>query len=162
MTRAPFRSTRKMGIDWKESKMTVAAILGEKGGNIISAGPDTSLQEIAKTLASNRIGAIIILEKDGSVCGIASERDVVRQVAQQGNEALRSPVSVCMTRKVVSCSPDQTIDEVMGIMTRNKFRHIPVTSENKLVGIISIGDVVKRKIEQAERDAEEMKRYIAG
>jgi CBS domain-containing protein len=142
--------------------MTVAAILGDKGNSIISAGPDASLEVIAGTLAKNKIGAIIILEKDGSVCGIASERDVVRQVAQEGRDALGKPVSGCMTRKVISCSPEQTIDEVMGIMTKNKFRHIPVMDDGKLVGIISIGDVVKRKIEQAERDAEEMKRYIAG
>jgi len=142
--------------------MTVAAILGDKGKNVISAGPDASLGKIAGILAENRIGAIIILEKDGSVCGIASERDVVRQIAQQGKDALDNPISSCMTRKVISCQPDNTIDEVMGIMTKNKFRHIPVMEGNSLVGIISIGDVVKRKIEQAERDAEEMKRYIAG
>ncbi len=105
---------------------------------------------------------MVILEKDNSVCGIASERDVVRQVAKQGALALSAPISSCMTHKVISCSPDHTIDQVMGVMTSHKFRHLPVMADGKLVGIVSIGDVVKSKIEQAEREAQDLRQYIAG
>jgi CBS domain-containing protein len=142
--------------------MTVATILAGKGGNVITATPTTTLEQLSSILAEHRIGAIIILEDDKSVCGIASERDVVRQIAKQGPAALAAPISVCMTKKVISCKPDSTIDEVMGIMSNNKFRHLPVITNGKLEGIISIGDVVKKKIEQAEREAEDLKQYIAG
>ena len=142
--------------------MTVAAILNGKGRDVLTAGPDATLAEICKLLDEHRIGALVILEKDGSVCGIASERDIVRQVSRQGNAALALPVSSCMTRKVVSCSEHDTIDHVMGKMTDGRFRHLPVLENGKLAGIISIGDIVKAKIQQAELEAEELKRYIAG
>ena len=102
------------------------------------------------------------MRQGGSVCGIASERDVVRQVAGHGAGALSATIDSCMTKNVISCGTDSTIDEVMGVMTKNKFRHLPVIADGKLLGIISIGDVVKRKIEQTEREAEELKQYIAG
>lgn len=142
--------------------MTVASILAEKGGSVVTGKPEHSLQEISAILAKHKIGAIVIVETDGKVCGIASERDVVRQIASQGTTALASPISSCMTRKVISCTPDSTVDEVMGVMSSNKFRHLPVLRNGNLEGIISIGDVVKRKIEQAEREAEDLKQYIAG
>ena len=142
--------------------MTVPAILADKGNTVIAGKPGDTLQQISSILAENRIGAIIIKETDGKVCGIASERDVVRQVAALGENALKATIDSCMTRKVISCNPGNTIDEVMAIMTKNKFRHLPVMDGGRLLGIISIGDVVKRKIEQAEREAEELKHYIAG
>ncbi len=142
--------------------MTVATILAGKGGDVITATPSTTLEQLSNILAEHRIGAIVILESDKTVCGIASERDVVRQIAKQGASALNAPISVCMTKKVISCTPDSTINDVMGIMSSNKFRHLPVITNGKLEGIISIGDVVKKKIEQSEREAEELKQYIAG
>jgi len=142
--------------------MTVATILAGKGRDVITTGPSTTLEEISKTLAKHKIGALVILEADNSVCGIASERDVVIQVAKQGAAALAAPISSCMTQKVISCSPEHTIDQVMGLMTSHKFRHLPVMTNGKLVGIVSIGDVVKSKIEQAEREAEDLRHYIAG
>lgn len=142
--------------------MNISSILAGKGNNVITAEPEDSLGSVSRTLAENRIGAIVILDGNEKVCGIVSERDIVRQVAARGADALDQPISVCMTKKVVSCDRQSTIDEVMGIMTRNKFRHIPVIEGGKLAGIISIGDVVKHKIEQAEREAEELKQYIAG
>ncbi len=146
----------------EEEKMTVAAILADKGKEVISAKPSVTLQEISKTLADNRIGAIVIIDAGGKVCGIASERDVVRQIAGSGPAALDAPVSSCMTSKVISCSLHHSIDEVMGVMTNNRFRHLPVIEDGKLQGIVSIGDVVKKKIEKAEREAEDLKLYIAG
>lgn len=142
--------------------MTVAAILAGKGKNVVSASPKDSLETVSKMLAEHKIGAVVILETDGGVCGIASERDIVRQIAGQGSAALSNPVSSCMTKKVISCSSKDTVDEVMGVMSSKKFRHLPVIEDGKLLGIISIGDVVKLKIEKAEREAEDLKQYIAG
>lgn len=142
--------------------MTVAAILAGKGGDVITASPSTSLQDISSTLAKHKIGAIVTVEQDGSVCGIASERDIVRRIADLGAKALDNPVSSCMTMNVISCTSSDTIDHVMGVMTAKKFRHMPVIEDGNLIGMISIGDVVKIKIETAEREAEELKQYISG
>lgn len=142
--------------------MTVASILSGKGPNVISGKPGDRLEDVAKVLAEHRIGAIVILNSDNSVAGIVSERDIVRQIAAQGSGALSQPVSNCMTKKVVTCTEGDTIDAVMGIMSSRKFRHLPVVENGKIKGIISIGDVVQKKIEAAERDAEELKRYITG
>ncbi|MCB1385992.1 MAG: CBS domain-containing protein [Nitratireductor sp.] len=142
--------------------MNVASILAAKGSDVVTVAPDQSLAAIVSMLADKKIGAIVVVESGGPVCGIISERDVVRQIATSGAGALDQPVSVCMTRKVISCTAASSVDEVMGLMTRGKFRHIPVIEGGRLAGIVSIGDVVKRKIEHAEREAEELKQYIAG
>ena len=142
--------------------MTVAAILGEKGNNVLTASPSTTIEQITKILGSKKIGAIVIMDDDETVCGIVSERDVVRHLANMGAGILDAEVSTCMTHKVISCTQSDTVDDVMAQMTKNRFRHLPVIEKGKLMGIISIGDVVKRKIEKAERDAEDLKKYIAG
>lgn len=141
--------------------MSVAIILKEKGSDVVTVSPEDTLSSVASTLAAKKIGAAVVLD-DGKVCGIASERDIIREIAASGANALDQPISKCMTKKVVDCHPDDSIDAVMGLMTAGRFRHVPVTENGKLAGLISIGDVVKRKIEQAEQDAEDMKRYIAG
>ena len=142
--------------------MSVSAILAQKGRDVVTAEAGDSLEAISKVLAEKKIGAAVVLDSKGKVCGIASERDIVRQVAKQGAKALSQPVSDCMTHKVVSCSEHDTIDLAMEKMTQGRFRHLPVMENGKLSGIISIGDVVKRKIEQALQDAEDLKKYIAG
>ncbi len=142
--------------------MGVSEILAQKGRNVVTAQHDETIAEIAQILAEKKIGAAVILNEDEQVCGIASERDLVREIASNGCEALSQPISICMTQKVVSCGEDESIDSLMDKMTKGRFRHLPVIEKGKLCGIISIGDVVKRKIEIAERDAEDMKRYIAG
>lgn len=141
--------------------MTVALILAEKGRSVFTTSPTTLLSAVIDQLAAKRIGAIVITEKNGKVCGIVSERDVVRELSKKGASALNQPVSSCMTHKVLTCSESDMVDEVMAIMTANRFRHLPVVKADKLAGIISIGDVVKRKIHQAERDADELRNYIA-
>jgi len=141
--------------------MTVHRILEKKGNAVATATPDQPLSTIASELANRKIGALVVLDND-IVCGIVSERDVVRHIAAHGATALDMAVSECMTSKVISCQPTDTIDVVMEKMTAGRFRHLPVLEDGKLAGIISIGDVVKRKIEVTERDAEELKRYIAG
>jgi CBS domain-containing protein len=141
--------------------MTVASILAVKGRDVYTTGPDTIMSKAIDELASKKIGAIVVVDSDKMVCGIISERDIVRELARSGPSVLEEPISTCMTRTVISCSESNTVDEVMAIMTTNRFRHLPVVSGDRLSGIISIGDVVKRKIEQAERDAEELRHYIA-
>ncbi len=142
--------------------MAVSDILAGKGREVITANRQSTIQEVADLLATNKIGAVIVLDSKDAVCGIVSERDVVREVSKNGADALSRPVTGCMTKDVISCDDDENIDSLMEKMTTGKFRHIPVINNGKLAGIISIGDVVKRKIELAEREAEDMKRYIAG
>lgn len=141
--------------------MSVSAILEGKAKDIITTKPETKVAEVAELLAKNRIGAVIVCNNDSSVAGIISERDIVRDIANIGAGALEHDVSLCMTKSVVSCGRNDTIDHLMEVMTTNHFRHMPVVENNKLVGIISIGDVVKRKIWQAEQDARDMRDYIA-
>ncbi len=142
--------------------MSVSAILAAKGRDVFTASADMTLQEISKVLSAKKIGATVVLDNAGKVCGIASERDIVREVAKSGADALSQPISSCMTQKVISCGETETVDDLMEKMTKGRFRHLPVISDGRLTGLISIGDVVKRKIQKAEQEAEEMKRYIAG
>lgn len=141
--------------------MSVLAILENKPKNIITATSDMSIATIAKLLAKHRIGAIVVCDSANKVEGIISERDIVRDLANDGADIMQYPVSRCMTKKVVSCTSEDTIQSVMEIMTENHFRHMPVCEDDKLIGIISIGDVVKIKIQQAEKDAQDMRDYIA-
>jgi CBS domain-containing protein len=141
--------------------MTVASILAHKGRDVMTAPAKATLAEIVASLAEHRIGAIVITQANGAIVGIMSERDVVREIAKHGADALARTAEACMTRKVISCSESDTVDRVMSVMTSGRFRHLPVITGDRLVGIVSIGDVVKRKIEQAERDAAELREYIA-
>jgi CBS domain-containing protein len=141
--------------------MTVASILADKGREVFTIGADALMFHVVDIMASKGIGALVVLDDAGKVCGIVSERDIVRETATRGASVLDQPISVCMTRKVVSCEERDTVDQVMAVMTENRFRHLPVIADGRLAGIISIGDVVKRKIEMTERDAEELRNYIA-
>lgn len=141
--------------------MNVATILKSKGRNIITTTPDTPVQEIAKTLAKHKIGCIVVTRPDKTIAGIVSERDIVRSIANAGLGALEKPVSSCMTKNVVTCRESDTIDQLMAEMTAGRFRHLPVVNEDVLVGLISIGDVVKLRIAEAEMEAAAMRDYIA-
>lgn len=140
--------------------MTVARIISEKGRAVVTASAQASLASIAGTLAEKRIGAVVIVEKD-TIGGIVSERDIVRAIAKHGGDALVMAVGDWMTAKVVTCRPQDTIHDVMQKMTSGRFRHLPVVEGGRLAGIISIGDVVKRRIEEVEREAEQIREYIA-
>ncbi|MEM9278967.1 MAG: CBS domain-containing protein [Pseudomonadota bacterium] len=142
--------------------MAVSDILAQKGRDVFTASLGDTIQDIANVLAEKKIGAAVILDDKEHVCGIVSERDLVREIAKSGCDALSETISTCMTHKVISCSEDESIDSLMDKMTKGRFRHLPVVENGKLSGIISIGDVVKRKIEIAEREAQDMKQYIAG
>lgn len=142
--------------------MSVSDILSGKGHSVVTISHDETLNDAVHLLAAKKIGAVVVLNGEESVCGILSERDIVRDIAKQGATVLSQKVATCMTKKVVSCQSSDSIDSLMAKMTAGKFRHLPVIDSGKLAGIISIGDVVKRKIERAEQEAEEIKRYIAG
>ncbi len=141
--------------------MTVKAILEQKGHDVLTIGPNAILSEAIRMLAEKRIGALVVTNGDGKVVGILSERDIVRVLAKEGAAALDHPVRDGMTAKVNICNEHHTVHEVMEIMTVGRFRHIPVEKDGRLHGIVSIGDVVKRRIEDVEREAEEIRTYIA-
>ncbi len=141
--------------------MTVKSILDEKGRDVVTLGPDASITEAMSLLSEKKIGALVVTDDNGTICGILSERDIVSLIASEGASALDLPVSQAMTASVKLCHEDHTVNQVMEIMTRGRFRHLPVEKDGKLDGIISIGDVVKRRIEDVEREAEEIRNYIA-
>jgi CBS domain-containing protein len=140
--------------------MTVSTILAGKGRDIISLQPHKTMHEAAKILAEKKIGAVIVTDSDGSIKGILSERDIVRALGRHGAAVLDDAVLSHMTNNVVTCLESQTIAEVMEIMTRGRFRHLPVLGDGRLIGIISIGDVVKHKIEEAEAESRSLRDYI--
>lgn len=140
--------------------MLVAEILKGKGGAVYSVAPGHSLAEACRELQERRIGAVVVCEGD-RVVGVLSERDVVRAVALAGPAALTEPVSHYMTRDVVFAEPGEAVTTLMERMTDRRIRHLPVLSAARLVGVISIGDVVKCQIEEATREAESLRTYIS-
>ena len=141
--------------------MNVATILSEKGRKVITARRDHTLFEVANLLSDNKIGSVLIVDEEEAVIGIVSERDIVRQIATAGAGVLNQSIETCMTSNVISCQESDTIDQIMSEMTKRRFRHMPVVEDKKLVGIISIGDVVKLRIAEAEMEADAMRHYIA-
>ena len=142
--------------------MSVAHILQLKGRDVFTAKPGDSVKTVAEMLSSKRIGAIVVSTDGSKIDGIVSERDVVRALAQQGAAALNVTVSSIMTKNVQTCEEADSETELMALMTLNRIRHVPVVAKGKLIGMVSIGDVVKLRVEQIERDAADMKAYIAG
>ena len=144
--------------------MKVSDILAAKGGQagdgVVGIEPTASLEAAAKLLSKHRIGAVVIRGAGGRLAGILSERDIVRAMAEGGAEALKRSVAQVMTREVVTCAEHDTCAEIMERMTAHRFRHLPVLRDNTLVGLISIGDVVKQRVDEIERDAEAMRDYI--
>ena len=141
--------------------MIIANILKVKGRSVTTARPDDTVQEMADRLAHKKIGAIVIVGGGGSVIGIISERDLIRVIAQRGADALSMPVSEVMTREVVVCSEATSVDDIMEMMTNGRFRHLPVVEESRLVGIVSIGDIVKHHIAEVELEVSAMRGYFA-
>jgi CBS domain-containing protein len=141
--------------------MTVAAILARKGRRVVTTASATRVEEATATLARHKIGALIVTDGAKGIVGIVSERDIVQALAVGGAAVLGGPVAAIMTREVVTCSEGDTINDVMTKMTGGRFRHLPVVSAGRLSGIVSIGDVVKARIEEVERDASDLRSYIA-
>ncbi|MFY9840345.1 MAG: CBS domain-containing protein [Xanthobacteraceae bacterium] len=140
--------------------MTIGMILADKGREIVSIEPAATLNSAATLLAEKRIGAVVILGADHRIIGILSERDIVRAIGERGVAALDEPVSQTMTRKVSTCTEGETLVAIMERMTEGKFRHVPVVEQGRLTGIVSIGDVVKHRLREMERDSAAMRDYI--
>jgi CBS domain-containing protein len=140
--------------------MTVSIILAAKGRDVASIEPNATLASAIALLTEKRIGAVLILGAGGRVAGILSERDIVRALAERGAAVLDEPVSRTMTRNVSTCTENETVSSIMERMTEGKFRHVPVVAQGQLVGIVSIGDVVKHRLHEMERESAAMHDYI--
>ena len=141
--------------------MTVARILDGKGRDVFTTQPHRTLREVVELLASRGVGAVVVSDASLSVLGILSERDLVRVIAKNGASALDDPVSRYMTPKVITVTRDDTIEHVMQTMTEGRFRHVPVVEDGRLIGIISIGDVVKRHVNALDSERQALREYIA-
>jgi CBS domain-containing protein len=141
--------------------MLISQLLKGKGDLVFTINPDETVASAATQLVQRRVGALVVTGAGDRVVGILSERDVVRLLAERGAEALAAPVAACMTAEVIFADPSETVDALLGRMTDRRIRHLPVCREERLVGIVSIGDLVKRKIAEAEEEAEGLKAYIA-
>src|SRR5215470_6550185 len=139
--------------------MTVRAILDSKGHHVLNVEPDAKLAEAIKLLSERRIGAVLVMSQ-GRIEGILSERDIVRVLGERGASLLDEPVSAVMTQKVVNCRPNDTVSAIMEMMTLGKFRHLPVVDGERVVGLISIGDVVKWRVQEYENEQEALRTYI--
>ena len=140
--------------------MTVAAILQDKGRHVVTMSPKQSLTDVCEVLAANKIGAVVLTEPDGRIAGILSERDIVRALSQEGPGVLQTLAEAHMSRKVVTATEQETALEVLHRMSDGRFRHMPITRENRLIGVISIGDVVQYRLQLIEREAAQMREYI--
>jgi CBS domain-containing protein len=149
----------KGAIGFRETTMTVRAILDSKGHQIQSVEPEAKLSVAIKILAERKIGAVLAMSK-GHIEGILSERDIVRVLGERGAAVLDEPVSAVMTRKVISCRQADTVAAIMEMMTTGKFRHLPVVEDDKVVGLISIGDIVKWRVKEYELEQEALRDYI--
>jgi CBS domain-containing protein len=142
--------------------MLIGQILAGKGREVVSTRPDATIAEVAGLLKARRIGAVVVTDENGELCGIISERDLARGLADHGAGLLDMRVSQLMTADVVTCSPDDGIGQLMQTMTERRFRHLPVVQDGEMVGIISIGDVVKYRLQELENEAHMLHDYISG
>ncbi len=140
--------------------MTVKTILSQKGAEVATIAPTATVEEAAKRLCERKIGALVVSGVDGRITGIVSERDIVRMLAKNGAPALKLPLTEVMTRNVVTCAPGDTVAELMERMTAGKFRHLPVVESDRLAGIVSIGDVVKQRLAELEKEQNALRDYI--
>jgi CBS domain-containing protein len=140
--------------------MRISDVLRGKGGDVATVGRDATVDQLIVTLSERNIGAAVVSEQ-GVVVGIVSERDVVRRLRDRGGDLLSATVADIMTADVFTCSPDDTVDHLAEVMTERRIRHVPVLRDGRLIGIVSIGDVVKSRISQLESDREQLESYIA-
>jgi CBS domain-containing protein len=142
--------------------MTIAAILKHKGNQVTAVAPTATIAEVTRDLARHRIGAVLVMDSAGQLLGIVSERDIVGSLAANGGATLDMTAGQLMTRSVQTATPRTTVAEAMGIMTAGRFRHLPVVEGGVLLGIISIGDVVKARIMQQEQEVDTLRAYVSG
>lgn len=141
--------------------MLISQILSNKGSDVATVAADASIADVIASLAKHRVGALVVSSDGETIEGIISERDVVRGFADYSS-VLSMQASELMTAKVVTCGRDATTEELMASMTKNRFRHMPVTEDDKLIGIVSIGDVVNARVTELETEREQLTDYIAG
>ncbi len=142
--------------------MLVRHIVSVSGADVATTRPDATIADAAKLLKERNVGALVITTEDGRLAGILSERDLVRGLPDHGADLLALKVKDRMTAEVTICTPDDRVDAIMKLMTDGRFRHLPVVEEDKLVGIVSIGDVVKSRLEELESETTTLREYIAG
>ena len=142
--------------------MTVAASLKHKGHEVISVAPTATIAEVSRVLTVRRIGAVLVLDADDQLLGIVSERDIVHSLAANGNRTLDMSAGQLMTRVVHTVTPNTTVLEAMTTMTASRIRHLPVVERDRLVGMVSIGDVVKVRIMQQDHEVDSLRAYVAG
>lgn len=145
----------------KGDVMFVSDILSQKGGLVFTVTQGATVAQIVQQLSARRIGAVLIMADAGTVAGIVSERDLVLAFSRHGTAALDLEARQVMTRDVVTCHPDDPIEHVMSLMTSGRFRHLPVMERDELIGLISIGDVVKARLEETQHETEALKAYIS-
>lgn len=139
--------------------MRIADVLRNKGSAVATVGPDATVTELLAGLAELNIGAMVVIDSD-AVVGIVSERDVVRRLNDEGADLLAQPVSMIMTAVSVTCTPQDAVDSLSGLMTENRVRHVPVIDNGRLAGIVSIGDVVKTRMDELNAEREQLHTYI--
>ncbi|MDO8105824.1 CBS domain-containing protein [Isoptericola sp. b441] len=142
--------------------MRIADVLTRKGDTVVTISPDSAVRALLALLAEHGIGAVVVSADGHRVAGIVSERDVVRGLHASGDAVLDGPVSAIMTADVHTCSPGDTVEDLMETMTARRFRHVPVVEDGVLVGIMSIGDVVKRRLELLQVERDQLSAYISG
>lgn len=142
--------------------MIVRNILQYKGSKVVSTHPEASIAEAAKMLFSNRIGAALVIDGGNTIVGIFSERDIVRGMAVHGDQVEKMKVADLMSRNVLTCSPNDRLEKLMATMTTNRVRHLPVVEDGALIGIVTIGDVVKNRLEEATMEVSSLRDYVAG
>jgi CBS domain-containing protein len=142
--------------------MTVAAILKHKGTEVASVAPNDTVEQVARDLSGRRIGAVVVMDAARQLLGIVSERDIVRTIATHGAAALAMTAAQLMTRAVQTATPSTSVAEATALMTAGRFRHLPVLEHDRLVGIVSIGDVVKARITQQDHEVDSLKAYVSG
>ncbi len=140
----------------------ISQILKDKGERVVTIGPQSTIAEVVGVLKRERIGAVVVTEEKGDLVGIISERDVAHGLAEHGADLLAKRVAELMTSPVVTCTPESSVDEVMKKMTVGRFRHLPVVKDGAMLGIISIGDVVKNRLEELETETTMLQEYITG
>lgn len=141
--------------------MLIAHVLRDKGAVVYTVRAEQTLEEAARILHEKKVGALVVIAEDGAISGVMSERDIVREIARNGGKSLNDTVATIMSRDVVTADPTETVDEGLGRMTERRIRHLPVLDSGRLIGVVSIGDLVKHRIAAVEAEAAAMQAYIA-
>ncbi|MGW4244310.1 CBS domain-containing protein [Nocardia sp. NPDC004722] len=142
--------------------MRISEILRRKGSGVVTIAPDATVRELLRVLSAHNVGAVVVSVDGAAISGIVSERDIVRRLHSQGASLLDAPVSSIMTAAVHTCSPDDQVETLNATMTQHRIRHLPVLHEGRMVGVVSIGDVVKSQISELETEREALVRYLHG